>query len=47
MERDIQVKYYLEFKKIYFTSFKLWSEILKQSKIKDSLASRIAQMEVA
>lgn len=33
-EANIQIKYYNEFKKIYLTSFKLWSEIRKQAKAK-------------
>lgn len=45
-ETDIQVKYYLEFRKIYFTAFKLAAEIRKQAKLKDSLAARTAHIEV-
>lgn len=46
IETDIQVKYYLEYKKIYFTAFKLTSEIRKQIKLKDTLAQRLTNIEV-
>lgn len=45
-ETDIQVKYYLEYKKIYYTSFKLWTEIRKQAKLRDAALHKIAQVEV-
>lgn len=43
-EANIQYKYYEEFKKIYLTSYKLWSEIRKQAKAKDNLTTRIASI---
>lgn len=45
-EADIQLKYYLEFRKIYFTAFKLSSEIRKQARLKEALAARAAHIEV-
>jgi hypothetical protein len=45
-EADIQLKYYLEFRKIYFTAFKLASEIRKQARLKEALAARAAHIEV-
>lgn len=46
-EVNIQVKYYQEFKKIYLTSFKLWTELRKQIKIKEGLTSRVGSIEVS
>lgn len=45
-ESIIQTKYYEEYKKIYFTAFKLWCEVRKQFKIKDNLATRVTSLEV-
>lgn len=45
-ETDIQFKYYLEFKKIYYTSYKLWSEIRKQVHAKEVLSTRVTHIEV-
>ena len=42
----MQLKYYDEYKKIYYTSFKLWSEKSKQIKAKEGLASRVNALEV-
>jgi hypothetical protein len=46
-EGTIQLKYYREFKKIYFTSYKLWTEIHKQAKAKEAIATRISHLEVS
>ena len=39
-QTDIQLKYYLEFRKIYFTAFKLAAEVKKQTRLRDALLAK-------